>query len=70
MKNMEIVKKNIYMYLVGRKEPVSFHGKYLGHKRPNGKETKNWHYYESSDGKIYHFRKEHIQYVISMETLG
>lgn len=61
---LNLVKKNIKVYVVGRKEPFVFHGKYLGHIRPDGIVTKNWHYYES-DNEIYHFRKEQIQLVIS-----
>ena len=57
--------EQIFIYLVHRKEPVTFFGKYLGHKRPDGKETDNWHYYEDDEGTIYHLRKEHIQCVIS-----
>lgn len=45
--------------------PISFIGEYLGNKRPDGKPTRNWHYYKDKDGKIYQFRKEHIQLVIS-----
>ena len=37
------------------KERYGFVGKYLP-----GRETSNWHYYESDDGKILHFRKEHM----------
>ena len=62
---MGLVKENIKIFLKGRKEPISFHGEYIGHKRPDGKETKNWHYYKSSDGKWYHFRKTEIQLVVS-----
>jgi len=64
---LTLVKENIKVYLKDRKEPISFHGFYRGHKRPDGKETKKWHFYEDSEGKWYHFRKEEIQLVISKE---
>ena len=41
-----------------------FIGWYLGQCRPDGKETKNWHYYKDTNGKIYHFRKEHMVAVV------
>lgn len=37
---------------------VTFFGKYR-----RDLETTNWHYYEKEDGKVIHFRKEHIVYV-------
>lgn len=30
-------------------------------------EKPNWHYYEDSEGNIYHFRKEHLVYVIEKD---
>lgn len=36
-------------------EQFSFVGKYLKEK-----ERPNWHYYETSEGSIIHFRKEHM----------
>jgi len=38
---------------------VIFNGKCLRER-----ETPNWHYYQTEDGDIYHFRKEHIIYVL------
>ena len=63
--------EKITIYLVGRSHmPITFRGKYLGHKRPDGKETKNWHYYQDEDGSIHHFRKEQIQYVHSKTIIN
>lgn len=58
----------ICVYLINREKPISFFGKYLGHNRPDGQETDNWHYYRDDKGRNYHFRKEHIQCVISSES--
>lgn len=57
--------ENIKVYVRGREMPFSFVGDYLGHTRPDGVLTKNWYYYRDDMGKVYHFRKEHIQVVIS-----
>ena len=38
----------------------------LGKHRPD-MEKSNWHYYETSKGKIYHFRKEHMVAVIERD---
>jgi len=37
------------------KMPFVFIGKYR-----RDLETKNWHYYETEDGGLYHFKKEHM----------
>ena len=58
--------EDIMVYIKGRREPVIIQGaEYLGHTRPDGVETKHWHYYKDAEGKIYHFRKKWIQLVIS-----
>jgi len=52
------------IYLKGRKIPIRIKdGRYLGHTRPDGTETENWHYYEDETHR-YHFRKTEIQAVI------
>ncbi len=48
--------KNITVHFFGGK--VSFNGKYR-----RDLETKNWHYYEKTNGRILHFKKEHMTYV-------
>jgi len=58
----------ITIYVVNREKPISFCGEYLGHKRPDGTETDSWHYYKDDRDRIYHFRKEHIQCVISSNS--
>lgn len=57
--------EKLTIYIKNIKEPFIFNGEYLGHERPDGKETNNWHYYKDDQGRIYHFRKEHIQFIIS-----
>ena len=37
---------------------VTFRGRYR-----RDLETPNWHYYETADGGVIHFRKEHIVYI-------
>lgn len=37
---------------------VTFRGRYR-----RDLETPNWHYYETVDGGVIHFRKEHIVYI-------
>lgn len=60
------MKEDIQVYLKGRDAPVVIkNGKYLGHKRPDGIVTKNWHYYQDGSGRQYHFRKKEMQLVIS-----
>lgn len=55
----------ISVYVKGRKEPFRvFDGKYLGHTRPDGKKTDNWHYYEDVVGNVFHFRKSEMQAVV------
>ena len=39
---------------------VTFRGRYR-----RDLETPNWHYYETADGGVIHFRKEHIVYIQS-----
>lgn len=41
------------------KTNYEFVGKHLPER-----ETPNWHYYETVDGKLYHFRKEHMVVII------
>ncbi len=41
---------------------LNFHGWYR-----RDLEQKNWHYYEATDGKLYHCRKEHMILVIEKE---
>ena len=59
--------EKIEVYVKGVDKPFAFDGEYKGHERPDGKETMNWHYYLSSDGKWFHFRKENIVAIISKE---
>ena len=62
------MKEDVEIYLKGRKVPIVIHGaEYLGHTRPDGKETKHWHYYKDAEGKIYHIRKKWMQLVVSHE---
>lgn len=63
---METEKMKIFVK--DRELPFSFYGKYLGHNRPDGVLTKNWHYYLDEEGNIYHFRKENIVCVISKKV--
>jgi len=60
--------ENINVYIKGRDEPfVIANGEYLGHKRPDGKITDNWHYYKSCYGEVFHFRKQEMQAVITRQ---
>ena len=43
-------------------EEYSFVGEYLRER-----EKPNWHYYQTDDGRILHFRKEHMVCVIEAE---
>ena len=58
----------ITIYLKHREKPIEFEGEYKGHIRPDGKETKNWHYYLDNHGYWRHFRKTEIQAVISSKV--
>ena len=49
--------------LVSNGEAFKFEGRYMRER-----EKSNWHYYERVDGRIYHFRKEHIVSVIEDEA--
>jgi len=59
--------EEIEIFIKGHKAPFRFKGEYLGHTRPDGKVTRNWHYYRDENGEVYHFRKTEIQLVISKE---